>query len=347
MQYNGYIRIFNKIDKSYRFDFLMSRENFFKEIELFKNYDSSMDLTLLTKIKLKEYTDYYVTIISLNKGHYKLSKVKGIKMKDNQIFKTIDFLNKKEIDYNKKHLFDDLDIDEKSRDSVRVYNVGHGNMNTIHYNNGDILLFDQGSKEHYNISFLDYSNDKVTRIVISHFHEDHYNIMIKNSFVNLKTIVIPNDNIPLKVAFFISNYKHVNIITLPLATSRNINSFNSLFPNHHFFTGPDTRYQNNRGIILNYMFNNKIYSFTGDIMFYLFGRTLTGNINNKLSLVVPHHGGYMGRSRPRINEVIDIAAYSYGNLYNLPYSVTENTINSYRFYIKSTYHLTIGNYRIL
>lgn len=82
-------------------------------------------------------------------------------------------------------------------------------------------------------------------------------------------------------------------------------------------------------------------------MFY-FAARFYGILSYKvISLVVPHHGGYMGTSRPSINGCKDIAVYSYGSSLGIPTQTTENIIRSYNFSEKRTINTTLGDYKTL
>ena len=95
-------------------------------------------------------------------------------------------------------------------EDVRVYNVEQGNMNSIHFYNSEVILFDQGSKNKKSLNGkvpgnFDYSN--VTTIIVSHLHEDHYNLLKASNFNNIKYFLFPNDVLVTDFADIVEQFK--------------------------------------------------------------------------------------------------------------------------------------------
>lgn len=191
-----------------------------------------------------------------------------------------------------------------------VNNVGQGNWNQINVDDKPYIMYDMGMtcitnktwssnvlSKHLK-SFL----DDIPLLVISHWHEDHYNILLemndfqKNKF---KKVICPSLIVNLSALNIISYFwlnPHTQLYITKYSVSKpytiSINKDIDLYIHKFTFN------MNNGGNILVVKGHNSNVILTGDSYYSNLKNIIRNSVLNlaKTYLVVPHHGGYAGRS---------------------------------------------------
>lgn len=171
-------------------------------------------------------------------------------------------------------------------------------------------------------------------ILITHYHSDHYNVLLNNNF-NARYYILPyggsvlyngNQLYPADEIRILSQFNNRAHLLLKGQTYQR-SGRNILIPLQihnvltlYFPLSPSPRNRNVESICIN--FNNKVY-YPGDSMFYMFKNYING-INN---LVASHHGGDVGAINLKnsiSNVIINTCRKNYGS------TVYNNNIIVYR-----------------
>ena len=205
---------------------------------------------------------------------------------------------------------DDIDVTPYT---VKVFNAGHGNTITI-TKNDRCIVFDCGASKSYQCAIKKYFQDKVKPnvIIISHWHEDHYNMLCDIDYSNLELVIIPNRNISEisinnRLNFF--NHIGVNVIDASVLTNRKNILKNYGFDRISLFVGEGKmdpgvgsplghidydRTLDDNGIILSV--EDRLWEhyaiLPGDCSYYSWPDEPELDLLKTERLVVPHHGGH-------------------------------------------------------
>lgn len=353
---NLYIRVLEQLPSEnyfkYEVSFFFLKENFKEQLNLIKTYEMYPTGVFYCKEQLNINSDYSASVDFRElyyQDSYMLTQTGILELDENFALISDIIETSKEVKYENKLI--PLE--------VRVYNVGQGNMNTIHYEDGSVTLYDQGSinkkillskKKPMNLLY-----DDINTLFISHFHRDHYNLIVPLNFKSLQSIFVSNDFIPSDIYEMLVELKKNN--PTAIIYSLNLSSVSGKVTLHfdnqflQIYTGNNSKPSNinDKSIVLNIHKKYwQICSFTGDISWDLYAQTLTWKCDCELSIVVPHHGGDIGNffppNPPKINHSCINAVYSHGNKYGHPLDKTRDIINNYKFNELETVYIDLYDY---
>lgn len=202
--------------------------------------------------------------------------------------------------------------------TIKIFKVGFANSIFVKYKSGESLLIDCGIDNTYVqkgvMNAQNYIKQKVkpTNILISHWHEDHYNMLGNLDVTNLKCVITPdsgtmNDNTRLLLETWSNS---VNIISF--TKTKPSNFLESLFPGLKLHIGKGltpsateqnqkcvgivTRPQNetqlnNEGIIVTISHKNRTVIMPADVSYYNWPEYVLDLIPTAEKIVIPHHSG--------------------------------------------------------
>jgi len=332
----------NNILKSESYIYVLSKYN----LSLGQIYESTFELVdLFQNEKYKEEIGF--ESIPRNVKYAFFSKPR-------KYYKTNDLLKFSDVSYKfSLETFSKPSYKKDKAKEVRVYNVKQGNMNTIHYDD-EVILYDWGTDVPGLLpgSPRNLKTSDVTTIILSHHHFDHYSIFVNEIFSRLKTLVIPDGTLYFSLFLFYIKHRGVNLLVVPLSTPGTIRHV-AKYGDLDIFIGPQMGLKSNKNnecIIINIDMGNNIKSLTGDILWYLYVQSLRLYANNKnIDFVVPHHGGYIGKSTPKLPFDFNQSIYSFGvpNRHGHPSSYTTTMVSVYTINRKDTDSIIVYNYYIL
>ena len=223
---------------------------------------------------------------------------------------------------------------------VSVWDVGQGNTNSIEDKN-NLTLFDFGasvfSTKMHHMDILYCHRDMINQnrtisLIISHWDSDHYNLLctVDDDFLEKLCCVFYPCNIITQTAKQIM--KRINnhckyCVAIPYAKrvhKRQV-GIKSIFSGTHFelFVGENSTSINKSGLLLNVWGNREAVLLTADHTNYQVWGTQYHRLNyniGKVNVVVPHHGGYCGKTKVCNTIQPGIAAISVGkNAYKHPH----------------------------
>lgn len=231
---------------------------------------------------------------------------------------------------------------------LRVNNVEQGNWNEIRRDGNPYLMFDIGTNAYKrnNLSDIDKQlrnhpiKDDVEGLFISHWHADHFNILLGMNLSehdHIKHLICPAFPLSLSAFNIIWWYKlsgrlittvyhpyHVNWKEYP------INNRVKLYARRYVKTNP-----NNAGLLMYFDGINNSATLPGDAN-YSSAKEITDDAIAKFKsngghhLVVPHHGGDAGSCSYKISDSMKkklaFMSYGKGNPYGHPLKKVECTL---------------------
>jgi hypothetical protein len=201
---------------------------------------------------------------------------------------------------------------------IRVYNVGHGNLNYIKLSDDREILFDFGSHTNYQNKIerdsLSVSEDfegitleNITELYISHQHRDHFKSAI-DKITSVNDIVYEN---PQSTGNF-SVYHQAKICgNLDVYSTDN---------------GSGT---NNKALLLGIRESDKLFFLTGDVKSgYVNSLYKKYNLDRKVSIVVPHHTGNFSAVNFIFDGDLAIHSYELDRYKSIPKKRSEDIITA-------------------
>lgn len=235
---------------------------------------------------------------------------------------------------------------------IEIYNVGHGNVNAIYNDDDEILLFDFGTTRFNSLaSTLKLQLNKVKYLIISHQHDDHYNLLNSLKLTSLKKAIIVNDFVKgtslLRILFALGLRK-VHIVPTARMSSLRMSTLSKrgkieLYSSKKSVTNP-----NLQCLQLAVIQDDLKYFFTGDASLSLVNDLHTRTQkNSKVSMVCPHHSGSLYTSDKRFlfegKNVICSYLPGHGK-YKTPKLKTLRILRETGFIIKHTSSVNFGDY---
>lgn len=220
---------------------------------------------------------------------------------------------------------------------LQIWNVEQGNTNCI-YDDKNLTFFDFGASCYASNSQLcniikshqSLFKDKCISIIISHWDVDHYNLLCvaeDNFFKSICCVFYPNEAITLTSKQIIRRMENNCAYRCSIAPSKRstykkcgiteICSGN----NYILFSGEASSSTNRSGLLLAVYNEYNTFLLTADHSNYQVWNNMYNSIkslNNKLHIVIPHHGGNCGALNiPNITTpgiaAISVGANNYGH----------------------------------
>lgn len=224
---------------------------------------------------------------------------------------------------------------------VTIWDVGQGNTNVIEDIN-NITFFDFGSSIYFtgneqkqiiknHSASLNCSKRK--SMIISHWDVDHYNLLcsVDDSFLKgLCCVFLPDNPISLTAKQVVKRIekhcKFINIIKSPKRTIPKKTGIQKWKCGCHYilFIGEESKNKNMAGSALAVFGNKDVCMLTSDHSNYqvwdiMYNEVKAKSLNGQTNVVVPHHGGRVGKLNKIVIRNAKDAVFSVGkNNYNHP-----------------------------